>query len=145
MQKQQAGGFVQKRCSYKFLKLTGKHLHQSLFFNKVAGSGLVQMLSCEFRVVLRTTFITEHFQWECVRFRGSIAIVGSMSIMPSCYFALLSILWVQNLLSWEFCLARIFLSWVYRGYKRFSRGYFVDLIFLSWLFSWFKNFQLLAV
>ena len=29
--------FFQKRCSWNFAKFTGKHLCQSLFFNKVAG------------------------------------------------------------------------------------------------------------
>ena len=58
-------------------------------------------------------------------------------------FALLSILWVQNFFLWKFPLARIFISWVYRGYKRFSRGYFVGpkffLVGISWvrtLLSW---------
>ena len=33
------GGVLCKRCSLKFRKIHRKHLRQSLFFNKVAGSG----------------------------------------------------------------------------------------------------------
>ena len=59
-----------KRCSVKkdvlknFTKLTGKHLCQSLFFNKVAGlrhtillkKGLAQMSFCEFCERLKNIF-----------------------------------------------------------------------------------------
>ena len=36
-QKQPPEVFCKKRCSYKFRKIQGKHLPQSLFFNKAAG------------------------------------------------------------------------------------------------------------
>ena len=60
-----------QRCSVKrgvlksFTKFTGKHLCQSLFFNKVAGlrpkkETLVQVFSCEFCESSRTPFFTEH-------------------------------------------------------------------------------------
>ena len=50
-----------------FAKFTGKHLWQSLSFNKVAGlmqvaglRSLAQVFSCEFLI---TPFFTEHIQW----------------------------------------------------------------------------------
>ena len=63
-----------QRCSVKkgvlrnFLKFTGKHLCQSLFFNKVAGSAcnfikketLAQLFSCEFYEISKNPFFTEH-------------------------------------------------------------------------------------
>ena len=66
-----------QRCSVRkgvlrnFAKFTGKHLCQSLFFNKVAGlrphacnfieiETLAQVFSCEFREISKNTFLTEH-------------------------------------------------------------------------------------
>ena len=60
-----------RRCSVKkdvlrnFAKFTGKHLCQSLFFNKVAGKAikketLPQVFSCEFCEISKNTFSTEH-------------------------------------------------------------------------------------
>ena len=66
-----------QRCSVKkdvlrnFTKFTGKHLHQSLFFNKVAGlrpeaynfinkETLAQVFSCEFCETSKNTLFTEH-------------------------------------------------------------------------------------
>ena len=55
-----------QKCSMKkgvlenFLEFTGKHLWQSLFFNKVAG--LVQVFSCEFCKISRNTSFTEHLR-----------------------------------------------------------------------------------
>ena len=53
-----------------FAKFTGKHLCQSLSFNKVAGlmqvvglRSLAQVFSCEFCEILITSFFTEHIQW----------------------------------------------------------------------------------
>ena len=51
-----------------FTKFTGKHLCQSLFFNKVPGLGLQLYLkrdsgtgvSCEFCEISKNTFFTEH-------------------------------------------------------------------------------------
>ena len=54
----------QRRCSIKegvlknFATFTGKHLCQSLFFNKVAGLSTVN-----FEKFLRTTFLTEDLRW----------------------------------------------------------------------------------
>ena len=64
-----------QRCSIKkgvlrnFAKFTGKHLCQSLFFNKVAGlrpatllkkETLAQVFSCEFYEISKNTIFTEH-------------------------------------------------------------------------------------
>ena len=43
-----------QRCSMK--KFTGKHLCQSLFFNKVAGLTLSQVFSCGFCEISKDTF-----------------------------------------------------------------------------------------
>ena len=60
IQKQPPGVFYNKRCQSlknfynfrNFTKFTGKHLYQSLFFNKVAGLNFIkketQVFSCEF-------------------------------------------------------------------------------------------------
>ena len=57
--------FYKKDVLGNFTKFTGKHLCQSLFFNKVAGlrpasllkkETLTQMFSCEFREVSKDTF-----------------------------------------------------------------------------------------
>ena len=66
--------FCKKRCSVRkgvlrnFAKFTGKHLCQSLFFNKVAGQAcnfikketLAYGFSCEFYEISKNTFFTEH-------------------------------------------------------------------------------------
>ena len=66
------------RCSIgeavltNFPKFLGKHLCQSLFFNKVAGlrkkKTLTRVFSCEFCEILNNTFFTEHLwttaSWE---------------------------------------------------------------------------------
>ena len=57
-----------------FAKFTGKHLRQSLFFNKVAGlrpeacyfikkETLTQVFSNEFCEISMNTFFTEHLRW----------------------------------------------------------------------------------
>ena len=54
-----------RRCSIKigvlknFVKFTGKHLCQSLYFNKVAGD-LAQVFSCKFCEIFKKNFFTEH-------------------------------------------------------------------------------------
>ena len=40
MQKQSSGGILQKGVLRNFAKLTGKHLCQSFFFNKVSDTGV---------------------------------------------------------------------------------------------------------
>ena len=49
--------FCKKGLLRNFAKFLGKHLYQSLFFNKVAG------LPVNFVKFLRTSFFTEHLLW----------------------------------------------------------------------------------
>ena len=65
---------MKKGVLRNFTKFAGKHLHQSLFFNKVAGLRPVkkeqafqirfikkeQALSCEFCKIFKNNFFTEH-------------------------------------------------------------------------------------
>ena len=54
---------VCKKCVLRnFAKFTGKHLCQSLFFNKVAG-GLHRCFPVNFAKSLRTPLFTEHLRW----------------------------------------------------------------------------------
>ena len=62
-------------------------------------------------------FISDKQLFEFAKFRGSRGIVGLVS---SCHRTFVSISWVQY-----------FFKWVFRGFKKFSRGQF-------------RNFQLLA-
>ena len=73
------GHIGHQRCSVKkgvlrnFARFTGKHLCQSLFFNKVAGSACnfiknetrALVFSCEFCEISKNTFFTEHV-WATV-------------------------------------------------------------------------------
>ena len=68
--------FQKKGVLRNFLKLTGKHLCQSLFFNNVAGlrpaillkkETLHRCFSANFAKFLRTHFLTEHLQWLLLR------------------------------------------------------------------------------
>ena len=61
-----------KGISKKFPKFTGKHLRQSVFFNKVASFRLATLFkkilchrcfSVNFTKFLRTTFFVEHLRW----------------------------------------------------------------------------------
>ena len=59
-------------------KSTGKHLCQSLFFNKVAGAcnfikkeTLAQVFSCEFCKISKNTFYTEHLWVTASRITSS--------------------------------------------------------------------------
>ena len=59
---------VRKSVLRNFTKFTGKHLCQSLFFNKVTGLAcnfiqketLAQVLFCEFCEISKSAFLTEH-------------------------------------------------------------------------------------
>ena len=49
--------FCRKVALRNFAKFTGKHLYQSLLFNKVAGlKTLAQVFSCEFCEISKNTF-----------------------------------------------------------------------------------------
>ena len=67
-QKQPSKFSIKKGVLKRFAKSTGKHLCQSLFFNKVAGlrpstllkkEALAQVFSCEFCKIFKNTFFTE--------------------------------------------------------------------------------------
>ena len=83
---------------------------------------------------------------ECAKFPGPRAIVGIVSLVPSCHLAfvgpkifLVGNWWIQN-----------FLPWVFRESQIFSRGYFLGpkffLVGISWVqdfFSWvFRGSQI---
>ena len=62
--------FCEKSVLRIFTQSTGKHLCQSLFFNKVAGLNfikketLAQVFSCEFCEISKNTFFIEHLWWS---------------------------------------------------------------------------------
>ena len=73
--------FRKKGVLRNIAKYTGKHLHQSLFFNKVLRLAsafnlikketLAQVFSCEFCKIYKNSLHTEHFLWlllNCIRF-----------------------------------------------------------------------------
>ena len=69
-QKQSPEVFCRKGVLRNFTKFTGKHLYQSLLFNKVEGQAcnfikkeaLAQVLSCEICETSKNTFSTEHLR-----------------------------------------------------------------------------------
>ena len=80
---------VAQRCSVRkgvlrnFTKFTGKHLWQSLFFNKVAGLRPATLLKkrlwhrcfpVKFAKFLRTPFLTEHLQWLLLKAPNFISV-----------------------------------------------------------------------
>ena len=98
--------FCEKGVLRNFAKFTGKHLCQSLFFNKVAGGAcnfikketlahnfikketLAQLFSCEFCEISNNIFLTEHLWWLLLAFiikRIRYFIVHSPSIGPLDY------------------------------------------------------------
>ena len=54
--KQTLGGVLWKKYSLKFRKFTGKHLCQSLLFNKIEDVNLVQVFCCEFWEIFQKIF-----------------------------------------------------------------------------------------
>ena len=82
------------RCSIKkgvlrnFAKSTGKHLCQTLFFNKIAGlrpllkhfikkESLAQIFSCEFCEISKNTIFTEHLRTTASTYLRKDFIKGS--------------------------------------------------------------------
>ena len=59
--------FCKKRVLRNLAKLTGKHLCQSIFFNKVAGLRH-RCFPVNFVKFLRTPFLTEHLRWLLLYF-----------------------------------------------------------------------------
>ena len=61
---------IKKAVFKSFAKFTEKHLCERLFFNKVAATAynsikkvtLLQVFSCEFCVIFKNTFLTEHIR-----------------------------------------------------------------------------------
>ena len=93
---------IKKGVLRNFAKFTGKHLCQSLFFNKVAEKEvLAQVFSCEFCKISKNTFFTEHF-WattsRCAYFFQPFFLVyiysDHWSILKLCYYIFL---FYQNL------------------------------------------------
>ena len=60
LQKQPPEAFCEKSVLWNFAKFTGKHLCQSLFFNKV--KTLVQVFSCKFCEISKNNYFTEHLR-----------------------------------------------------------------------------------
>ena len=69
--------FNKKGVLIDFAKFTGKHLCQSLFFNKVVGLGLqlykketqAQVFFCDFCEISKNTFSAEHLQKAATVFK----------------------------------------------------------------------------
>ena len=88
-----------QRCSVKkgvlrnFPKFIGKHLCQSLFFNKVAGGAcnfnkketLAQVFSCEFSEISKNTFFTEHL-WVTASLLYPLLFIKSMTYSLNIHF-----------------------------------------------------------
>ena len=73
--------FCKKGVLTNFVKYTGKHLCQRLFFNKVSGLRPETLLKkslwhrcfpVNFAKFLRTPFLTEHLQWLLLNFIQSV-------------------------------------------------------------------------
>ena len=71
--------FSKKGVLKNFAKLKGKHMCQSLFFNKFAGTQacnfikketLVQVFSWEFYEILGLPFFAEHLRWLLLANQG---------------------------------------------------------------------------
>ena len=66
---------VKKRVLRNFAKFTGKHLCQSLFFNKVAGT-VAQVFSCKFCEISKNKFFTEHLRTTTSATNGTVSHVA---------------------------------------------------------------------
>ena len=71
-----------KKDLRNFTKFTGKHLYQSLFYNKVPGERLV--FSCEFCAISKNTFLTEHL-WTTASVLVAIFIYRMVNVLASHY------------------------------------------------------------
>ena len=68
-------------------------------------------------------------RYECVKFHGSRTVVGFVGLVLLCHLAFVVISWVQK-----------FFSWISRGSKIFSRGYFMGPKSFPVGISWVQNF-----
>ena len=91
--------FCKKGVLRNFTKFTGKHLRQSLFFNKVAGLRPVTLFKkrlwhrcfpLTFAKFLRTPFFMEHFWWLLLKIHIKILFVNfvyfSEILFQCCFF-----------------------------------------------------------
>ena len=93
-----------------FAKFTGKHLCQSLFFNKVAGLRSASLskkriwnkcFPVNFAKFLGTLFLTEHLWWLLLRTDKSLQILNTKTIWEMCT--------INNLSKFVTCLGRCIL------------------------------------
>ena len=84
-EKQLPEASYEKGFRRNFVKFTGKHLWQSLFFNKVAGLMLVTLVKkrlwhkcfpVNFEKFLKITFFVEHLRWLDLKLFFKISVVG---------------------------------------------------------------------
>ena len=54
--------FCKQGILRNFTKFTGKHLCQTLFFNKVSGLRPAQVFSCEFREIIKNSYFADHLR-----------------------------------------------------------------------------------
>ena len=93
--------FCKKGVLRNFVKFTGKHLRQSLFFNKVAGlksKALAQVFSCEFYEISQNTFLTEHLWWLLLLFKEYQDFFQRYfyNFVPVCHFSIHSFANVED-------------------------------------------------
>ena len=123
-----------QRCSVKkgalknFAKFTGKHLYQSLFLKKVAGS---RPATCEFCEIFKDTFFTEHL-WVNASTIFTIFRVGST--LPNVLMKIRSSAshWYRT---FEFRIKityKLWLRFVYRSLKLYHMQ-FTTKYFPNWL------------
>ena len=115
--------FCKKGVLKNFTKFTGKHLCQSLFFNKVAGLGcnfieketLAQMLSCEVCVLFKNTYF----------YRTTLVAVSASYIRGNVYFGIIAF---SCLSSTKPCLRFLLICFAreIKGFYRSSLGNEVD-------------------
>ena len=70
--------FCKKNVLKNFSKFTGKHLHQRLFFNKVADLKLShRYFPVNFKKFLRTSYFIKHLRWLLLHLSIAIATASS--------------------------------------------------------------------
>ena len=101
-----------RKCVLRnFANFTGKHLCQSLFFNKVAGrkkETLAQVFSCEFCEISKNTFFTEQHLFHRTRL-GDCFFIYPLAVHERCNIAFSLYLFLGFYI--------IILQWLSRLYK----------------------------
>ena len=92
---------VVQKCTVK--KMSGKHLCQSLFFNKLASFNfrfnlikketLAQVISCEFCEISKNTFFTEYLWLELPS--KKVKISEELSLVTSLYYSAVALTLVK--------------------------------------------------